>query len=63
MNPFLHGVARAVTQTFDLPEPIVEVGSFQVPGQEEIANLRSLFDGKEYLATIAGGNLIAYALP
>jgi SAM-dependent methyltransferase len=49
MNRFLHGVARAVAETFDLPEPILEVGSRQVPGQEKIANLRSLFAGKEYL--------------
>ena len=49
MNRFLHGVARAVTETFDLPEPILEIGSYQVAGQEEIANLRSLFPGKEYI--------------
>jgi SAM-dependent methyltransferase len=49
MNRFLHGVARAVSETFDLPEPILEVGSYLVPGQEKIANLRSLFPGKEYV--------------
>ncbi len=49
MNRFLHGVARAVTETFDLPEPILEIGSYQVPGQERIANLRTLFPGKEYI--------------
>jgi SAM-dependent methyltransferase len=49
MNRMLHGVARAVAETFDLPEPILEVGSYQVPGQEQIANLRCLFPGKEYL--------------
>jgi len=49
MNRILHGVARAVAETFDLPEPILEVGSYQVPGQEEIANLRSLFPDKEFL--------------
>jgi SAM-dependent methyltransferase len=49
MNRFLHGVARAVAETFDLPEPILEVGSYQVPGQEGIANLRTLFPDKEYL--------------
>ena len=49
MNRFLHGVARAVAETFDLPEPILEVGSFQVPGQEKLANLRSLFPNKEFL--------------
>jgi SAM-dependent methyltransferase len=49
MNRFLHGVARAVAETFDLPEPILEIGSFQVPGQEGLANLRPLFPGKEFL--------------
>ena len=49
MTPFLHGMARAVAETFDLPEPILEVGSYQVAGQEKIAELRGLFPGKEYL--------------
>src|SRR5262245_39171077 len=49
MNRFLHGVARAIAETFDLPEPILEVGSRQVSGQENVAELRSLFSGKEYL--------------
>jgi SAM-dependent methyltransferase len=49
MNRFLYGVARAVAETFDLPEPILEIGSYQVAGQEDLANLRSLFPGKEYL--------------
>jgi SAM-dependent methyltransferase len=49
MNRMLHGVARAVAETFDLPEPILEIGSYQVPGQEQIADLRSLFSGKDYL--------------
>ena len=49
MNRILHGVARAVAETFDLPEPLLEIGSYQVPGQEHVADLRSLFAGKEYL--------------
>lgn len=49
MNRFLHGVARAVAETFALPEPILEVGSYQVAGQEAIADLRCLFPGKDYL--------------
>ena len=39
MNRFLNGVARAFAETFDLPGPILEIGSYQVPGQEEIADL------------------------
>jgi SAM-dependent methyltransferase len=48
MNRFLHGLARAVAESFTLPEPIVEIGSYQVSGQEEIGDLRSLFAGSEY---------------
>lgn len=43
MNQFLNGVARAIIETFDLPGPILEVGSYQVTGQEEIADLRGHF--------------------
>ena len=49
MNRFLSGVARAVAEAFDLPGPIVEIGSYQVTGQETIADLRSLFPGKRYI--------------
>jgi SAM-dependent methyltransferase len=49
MNRFLNGVARAVAETFDLPGPVLEVGSYQVPGQEDLADLRSLFAGKDFL--------------
>jgi SAM-dependent methyltransferase len=48
MNRFLHGVARAVAESFDLPAPILEIGSYQVPGQEAVADLRGLFAGKRY---------------
>ena len=43
MNQFLKGVARAISETFTLPEPILEVGSYHVPGQETLADLRSYF--------------------
>jgi SAM-dependent methyltransferase len=49
MNHFLHGVARATALAFDLPEPVLEIGSYQVPGQENLAELRPLFAGKHYL--------------
>jgi len=49
MNHFLHGVARATCAAFDLPGPVLEIGSFQVPGQESLADLRRLFPGKPYL--------------
>jgi SAM-dependent methyltransferase len=49
VNHFLYGVARALAETFTLPEPILEVGAYQVAGQEEVANLRSLFPGRRYV--------------
>src|SRR6266851_419241 len=49
MNQFINGLARAVAETIDCPGPILEIGSFQVAGQEHIAELRSLFIGKDYL--------------
>jgi SAM-dependent methyltransferase len=48
MNHFLHGVARALTESFDLPAPVLEIGSYQVAGQAAIADLRPLFPGKSY---------------
>jgi SAM-dependent methyltransferase len=49
MIRFLHGVARACAEAFPLGGPVLEVGSYQVPGQEAFADLRSLFPGKEYV--------------
>lgn len=36
-------------ETLSLSDPIYEFGSFLVPGQEEMINLRSLFQGREYV--------------
>jgi SAM-dependent methyltransferase len=49
MIPLLSGVAQAVTSTFDLPGPVLEVGSYQVEGQEHIAELRRMFAGKPFV--------------
>jgi SAM-dependent methyltransferase len=48
MNSFLRGLVRAVTDSFPLDGPVLEVGSYQVPGQERSADLRGLFPGLEY---------------
>jgi SAM-dependent methyltransferase len=53
MNQFLHGVARAIAETFDLPGPILEIGSQLVAGQEAIGNLRPLFPQKVYVGVDA----------
>jgi SAM-dependent methyltransferase len=34
---------------FDIKDPIIEIGSFQVPGQEELANLRNIFPEKKFI--------------
>jgi SAM-dependent methyltransferase len=49
MNQFLRGIVRASAESFNLPEPILEIGSYQVAGQESIADLRSYFPGKKYI--------------
>src|SRR5262245_58588896 len=49
MNHLLHGVVRSISESFDLPEPILEIGAYQVAGQESIGNLRSLFKCKSYI--------------
>ena len=53
MNKFLSGVARAVAESFELPEPILEIGAYQVAGQESYTNLRNYFPEKEYLGVDA----------
>src|SRR5947209_4321040 len=49
MNQFLNGVARAVSETFKFSAPVLEVGSYQVAGQEDIAELRTLFRARPYI--------------
>lgn len=39
----------AVEKALDLQPPIYEFGSFRVPGQEELADMRPWFPGKEYV--------------
>jgi SAM-dependent methyltransferase len=48
MNAFLHGLAQASVAAFDLPGPVLEVGSYQVPGQEHLGELRGLFPGRRF---------------
>lgn len=38
-----------VAGTFPLESPVVEIGSYLVPGQEELANMRPFFKGMDYL--------------
>jgi len=48
MNGFIHGMVRAAAESFTLPGPVLEVGSFVVEGQEQWS-LRPLFPSHEYL--------------
>ena len=48
MNLFLRGLVQSVVESFSLPDPVLEIGSYQVDGQENIINLRQLFPGKTY---------------
>jgi SAM-dependent methyltransferase len=49
MNQFLHGVAHATAETFDFPGPVLEIGSYRVPGQEALADLRPFFPHQDYV--------------
>jgi SAM-dependent methyltransferase len=48
MNHFLRGVVRALTESFLLDGPVLEVGSLRVPGQEHSADVRAFFPGRCY---------------
>ena len=45
---------RLVAETFDCPGPVFEFGSYQVEGQVDYADLRSLFPGKATSAATCG---------
>ena len=49
MNHFLRGVARALAESVTLPDPILEIGSYQVEGQDDLVDLRGLFPGRPYV--------------
>lgn len=49
MRKVIRDFVRAVSETLPILEPIYEFGSFQVTGQEELANLRSFFQGMKYV--------------
>jgi SAM-dependent methyltransferase len=49
MNQFLRGVARASAEALTLPDPILEIGSLQQGGQDQLINLRRLFPGRPYV--------------
>lgn len=49
MRAVIKHLMEICAENLPILEPIYEFGSLQVPGQEEIANLRPLFPGMEYV--------------
>ena len=49
MREDIRAFVAAVSGVFPIAEPLVEIGSYQVAGQEGLADLRSLFPGKQYV--------------
>jgi hypothetical protein len=49
MRPHLRELLELCARTLACPEPIVEIGAFQVSGQEATADLRPLFRSKHYI--------------
>lgn len=49
MRYHIRSFVEKLPKNFNMIEPIVEIGSFIVKGQEDRANLRSIFSGKQYI--------------
>ena len=49
MRDNVKNLARLIGETELLLEPVVEIGSLQVPGQEEYADIRPFFQGKQFV--------------
>lgn len=51
MRKHIRSFVKDVFLQLNTPEPVYEFGSYLVDGQEDIANLRSLFANKTYIGT------------
>lgn len=51
MRENIRGFLSIAAKYCSFPDPIVEVGSYIVKGQEKIADLRAVFPGKDYVGT------------
>jgi SAM-dependent methyltransferase len=49
MRLLINQFVKICAETLPCPEPVVEFGAFQVPGQEAISNLRAYFPNKKYV--------------
>ncbi len=48
MRGNIRACVQAVAETLTIPQPLIEIGSFQVEGQSYVANLRPLFSDSDY---------------
>ena len=56
MRELIKQFVKICAETLPISEPIYEFGSFQVAGQEGFADVRPIFQGKEYIGCdIRGG--------
>ena len=51
MRPNIKLFVKISSEIFETPEPILEIGSLQVPGQEGFADLRPFFKELAYLGS------------
>lgn len=49
MKESVRQFVEMVSKEINVDEPIVEIGSFRVPGQEQLANMRTIFTGKQFI--------------
>lgn len=49
MNRAVNTSVRLFSEAFDPRDPVVELGSLYLPGWEDVADLRPLFPGREYI--------------
>ncbi|HEV3005571.1 MAG TPA: methyltransferase domain-containing protein [Pirellulales bacterium] len=49
MRDNIRAFVEAAAGAFELDGPVYEFGSFQVPGQQQIADMRTLFPGQPYV--------------
>lgn len=49
MDQYTRDFVSLLLDQFELPGPIWDIGSYCVPGQEELGNLRDLFKGRDFV--------------
>lgn len=49
MEKIIRDYVSIVADLFELPDPIWDIGAYQVPGQEDLVNLRDTFAGRDFV--------------